>query len=45
MPRNLVDPWRHVEDYIAALDYVRGPSWPTLSTALNGAPPLRGVTS
>ncbi|CAM9775419.1 unnamed protein product [Ectocarpus fasciculatus] len=26
MPRNLVDPWRHVEDYIAALDYVRGPS-------------------
>lgn len=24
MPRNLVDPWRHVEDYRAALDYVRG---------------------
>ncbi|CAN0385177.1 unnamed protein product [Pylaiella littoralis] len=26
MPRHLVDPWRHVEDYISALDYIRGPS-------------------
>ncbi|CAN0024830.1 unnamed protein product, partial [Laminaria digitata] len=24
MPRNLVDPWRHMEDYRSALDYVRG---------------------
>lgn len=23
MPRNLVDPWRHIEDYKAALDHVR----------------------
>ncbi|CAN0106617.1 unnamed protein product [Ascophyllum nodosum] len=26
MPRNLVSPWRHVEDYQAALDYIRGHS-------------------
>eukprot|EP00752_Nemacystus_decipiens_P018715 g16779.t1 len=25
MPRHYVEPWRHVEDYIAALDYIRGP--------------------